>query len=85
MFNLIKNSRKLTQTIDLKHCIATSAQLLQNFNFNLNKFNDIHIKQDHIIKFDQETKSNSSLFESSLKGNFKIFFNSQLSCFLTNN
>jgi len=75
MFNLIKNSRKLTQTIDLKHCIATSAQLLQNFNYNLNKFNDIHIKQDHIIKFDQETNSNSLLFESSLKDALSTWVN----------
>lgn len=68
MLNLIKNSRNLLQTFDYKRCISTSAQLLQNFNFDINKFNDVHIKPDHIIKFDEETKSCSTQFESSLKG-----------------
>lgn len=36
------------------------------FDFDVNKFNDIHIKSNNVSKFIQETNSNLELFESTL-------------------
>jgi hypothetical protein len=39
-----------------------------DFKFDVSRFNDIHVRADHILKYNQETDSNRSKFESSLKG-----------------
>lgn len=45
---------------------STSRSL--SFAFDVNKFNDVHIKQDHVKKFNAEANSNLTAFESTLRG-----------------
>lgn len=37
------------------------------FAFEINKFNDIHIKSNNVIKFSQETNFDPNVFENALK------------------
>lgn len=43
-------------------------RLSSSFSFKLNRFNDVHIKADDIVKFSNETNHNLDTFESTLKG-----------------
>lgn len=47
--------------------ISVTPSLPQKFEFDINKFNDIHIKSSHISKFIETTDSDSILFEKTLK------------------
>jgi hypothetical protein len=54
-----------------RNFFATSSHLNSqtNFKFDVSRFNDIHVRVDHIKKFNEDINSNLSQFESILKGN----------------
>lgn len=43
------------------------------FDFTLNKFNDIHIKSNDLLKFSQSTGSDRVLFENALKESLEVW------------
>ena len=59
--------------IEAKRGLRLSAVINKNvisnlsFTYEINKFNDIHIKSNSILKFNEESNSNSDTFESILK------------------
>lgn len=66
MLNLIRTS-SLKAYDGCKRLISRSTAVCQKFEFDVNKFNDIHIKANHIQNFNDSIKSDPALFESSLK------------------
>ncbi len=63
---MLKLVIKLAATIAAP-VLRPQARYLTNFTYDLNKFNDIHIKQSHLDTFNKATNSNPSEFEKSLK------------------
>ena len=59
-----------------KLCFSTSQIYFSRpkFDFDTNKFNDVHIRVNHIQKFNKETQSDLTLFQSALKGLNKELF-----------
>ena len=60
--------------INLNRSLLSSKRGLANssapFAFEINKFNDIHIKSNNVIKFSQETNFDPNVFENALKSMF---------------
>lgn len=50
---------------------SSSSSSSTKFSFDINKFNDIHVKSNNVLKFSQETNFDPSVFETTLKS--KIF------------
>ena len=59
--------------IEAKRGLRMSAIINKNvisnlsFTYEINKFNDVHIKSKSILKFNEDSHSNSDTFESILK------------------
>ena len=58
------NLNRSLLSLSSKRCLANSSA---PFAFEINKFNDIHIKSNNVIKFSQETNFDPNVFESALK------------------
>lgn len=54
-----------------KRSIYMTHKLNEAFDFNINKFNDIHIKSDHVNKFYKENKLDSKVFEITLRNSLE--------------
>jgi ADP-ribose pyrophosphatase YjhB (NUDIX family) len=78
-FLLNKNRNKFVLSILNK--IETNSIIKSNFSeklkfeFSINKFNDIHIKSNDLVKFTQSTNSDRVLFEKTLKESLDLWKN----------
>ena len=56
-------------------CLSTNSNRNNvQFDFELSKFNDVHIKLKNMIKFNNEIGSNQEMFESTLKSSLVYTF-----------
>lgn len=73
----LKNNASLNKSklVTNLRCLNTSSISFKDnknaqFEFELNKFNDVHIKLKNMLKFNNEIGSNQEMFESTLKSSF---------------
>ena len=74
----LKNNASLNKSklVNNLRCLNTSSISFKEnnaqFEYELNKFNDVHIKLKNMLKFSNEIGSNQEMFESTLKSSFKL-------------
>lgn len=61
------SNRQILLNLNSRRLLNISSVLGAEFSFTLNKFNDIHIKSDNVVKFSQETNFDTKEFEQTLK------------------
>lgn len=66
-----KLNKKLFLDLRQRKFATFSSLLSEKFSFTINKFNDIHVKTDDVVKFSKETNFDAKIFEDTLKSKLK--------------
>ena len=71
--HLLKNfslcQKSLPFLSSFRRKISTNSPNFEQFGFVINKFNDVHIKQENIVNFSEQTNKSKEKFENALKSN----------------
>ena len=71
---LINQNRNFHSTSTITTTNNSNKKSHTEFDFDVSKFNDIHIRSNNIIKFVQQADFTPAIFESSLKSCVVYFF-----------